>query len=188
MNRSRVPFLALSVAFAATLLACGGVHSPTSNTSGPPASIPTGGTPATSGGNVGTPITVQVAAGQTAAGVDIAVTGPASSPAPNAQVLGVAPVGPGGTAYNTGSIIHRGANEKVLLFGPGLNGSMQVQIGGPNDIAVSNVVGISSTQGTSGVAFNVAVSGNAALGARTVFLRNQQNDISAFTGGLEVVP
>ena len=77
---------------------------------------------------------------------------------------------------------------KVLLFGRGLSGGMTVTISGPGDIGVSNVRSISSTTGTPGIAFDAAVSGSAALGARTVFLKSSNNDITAFTGGLEVFP
>ncbi len=100
----------------------------------------------------------------------------------------MAPLGPGGSAFNTGSLIHQGASNKVILFGPGLTADMQITISGPNDIAISNLRAVSSTTGTTGIAFDAAVSGNAGLGARTVFLRTGQNDITAFTGGLEVVP
>lgn len=133
------------------------------------------------------PIIVQVGSGATVSGINIAVSSPAASPPPNAQVLGVA-TGTGGSAFNTGDLIHRGEAASVLLFGPGLSGGMTVTIGGPDDIQISNVRSITSTTGTPGVAFNVVVNGNAALGARTVFLQNAQSDITAFAGGLEVVP
>jgi hypothetical protein len=77
---------------------------------------------------------------------------------------------------------------KVLLFGQGLSGNMTVSISGPGDIAVSNITSISSTTGTSGVAFNAAISAGAGLGARTVFLKSANGDITSFTGGLEVIP
>ena len=181
-------FVATLIAF--TLSACGGSKSPGAGGFTSPG--PTFGTPATpaptGGSGVSTPVVVSVAGGGSSSGVDIVVTGPASSPAPNAQDLGVAPLGPGGSAANTGATISRGASMKVLLFGAGLNGAMDVTIAGPNDIAVTNVRSATSTTGTPGIAFDVAVSGNAALGARTVLLKNQQNDITAFAGGLEVVP
>jgi hypothetical protein len=77
---------------------------------------------------------------------------------------------------------------RVILFGQGLSGSMTVTIDGPQDISVSNVRSITSTQDKPGVAFDASVSSSAALGARTVFLRTSNDDITAFTGGLEVVP
>lgn len=174
----------LSLAFAVALSACGGVKS-TSN--GGTAVLPTSGPTPGSTAPAGNPIIVQVASGTTVGGVDIAVPAPAASPAPNAQVLGVT-TGTGGSAFNTGQVIARGANATVLLFGPGLDGSMTVTIGGPTDIQISNVRTIKATDGTPGVAFTVVVSGNAALGARTVFLTNTKGDITAFAGGLEVTP
>jgi hypothetical protein len=161
---------------------CGGVKNSSNSGS---ANLPTSGP--SSGGPVTAPVIVQVGSGGTVSGIGIAVPGPAASPAPNAQVLGVA-TGTGGSAFNTGDLIHRGENASVLLFGPGLDGGMTITIGGPDDIQISNVRSIKSTNGTPGVAFDVVVNGNAALGARTVFLRNSQNDITAFAGGLEVVP
>ena len=166
---------------AAALIGCGGVSS-TSN--GGTASLPTSGSSPGSA-PVTNPIIVQVASGATAGGVNITVPAPASSPAPNAQVLGVT-TGTGGSAFNTGQVISRGLNATVLLFGPGLDGSMTVTIGGPTDIQISNVRSVKATDGTTGVAFNVVVNGSAALGARTVFLEDTKGDITAFAGGLEV--
>jgi hypothetical protein len=131
---------------------------------------------------------IGLAGGQTAAGVDISVPSPAASPAPNATVLGVAPTGPGGSASSTGDVVHLGSTVKILLFGPGLSGDMQISISGPNDISIQNIRTITATDKTPGVAFDASVSSSAALGARTVILRNAQNDITTFTGGLEVVP
>ena len=173
-----VPLLIL----AGALSGCGGVSSSSNGTANLPTSGPTG-----SSAPAGNPIIVQVASGATAAGINITVPAPASSPPPNAQVLGVT-TGTGGSAFNTGQVIARGANATVLLFGPGLDGSMTVTIGGPTDIQVSNVRSIKATDGTTGVAFNAVVSGNAALGARTVFLQDTKGDITAFSGGLEVTP
>jgi hypothetical protein len=102
--------------------------------------------------------------------------------------LGVAGLTGSASAFNTGDVIHRGATMRVVMFGPGLTGDMQVTILGPNDIQISNVRGTTSTDGTPGIAFTAAVSGNAALGARTVVLQTSSGNITAFTGGLEVVP
>ncbi len=135
-----------------------------------------------------TPTVVTVVAGQTAGGVNITVVPPASSPAPNAQVLGVAALSGTGEAFNTGASISRGTTRRVLLFGPGLNGGMQITISGPSDITISNPVSIKATDGTPGVSFTAAVAANAALGARTVVLQTANGDITTFTGGLEVVP
>jgi len=135
-------------------------------------------------------VVVSVAAGQNTGGVDINVVTPASSTPPNAQLLGS-----GQVAQNTGDVVHRGGTASVFLCGPGLSGSMQVFISGStfgsatNDITVSGIstVRCSGTV-TSGIGFNVNAAGNAALGARTVVLQAPNNDITTFTGGLEVVP
>jgi hypothetical protein len=77
---------------------------------------------------------------------------------------------------------------RVILFGPGLNGQMQVNIAGPADITVSSITGIQATDNTPGISFMATAKPNAALGARTVFLQNTNGDVTTFTGGLEVVP
>jgi hypothetical protein len=118
-------------------------------------------------------------------GTDITVSAPASNPAPNAQALG-ATTDSHGTAENTGTIVTRGSTVTVLLFGPGLSGSMQVTISGPSDIAISQIHGIQSTTGVPGIAFQAVVAANAAVGARTVFLQSANSDITTFTGGLEI--
>ena len=133
------------------------------------------------GGTVSQAIIVDVSSGQTASGVDIAVASPASSPTPNAENLGT-----GNSASNTGATISQGTTATILLFGPGLNGNIQVTISGPGDIAVSNIQGITATDNTPGISFTAAVATNAALGARTVLLRDSKDDITSFTGGLEV--
>jgi hypothetical protein len=136
---------------------------------------------------VSAPVVVTVAGGATASGVDITVVGAAGTN-PNAEVLGVAPVGAAGSAINTGDTIQRGTTMKVLLFGAGLTGSLEVIVSGPQDFTISNVRNITATDNTPGVAFDLSVNSNAALGARTVLLKASDNDITAFTGGLEVVP
>lgn len=186
MNKLKVCLGALSIVLVFSLLGCGGVKS-TAN--GGTANLPSSGAP-TSGGSVSSPIIVQVGSGSTVAGISISVPAPAASTAPNAQVLGVFAGTGTASASNTGDLIHRGETATVLLFGPGLDGSMQVTIGGPDDVQISNVHSITSTAASGsvpGVAFTAVVNGNAALGARTVFLKNSQNDITAFAGGLEVV-
>jgi hypothetical protein len=77
---------------------------------------------------------------------------------------------------------------RVVLFGPGLTADMKVSILGPNDIQISNVMGTTATDQTPGITFTAAVAGNAALGARTVTLQSTNGNITAFSGGLEVVP
>jgi len=175
----RVQFV-LIVILPAVLAGCGGSGG---------VSPSKGQTPSGGGAPVGPPVLVSLSSGLPVSGVNIAVPTPAASPAPNAQLLGVGPV-TGGTisAFNTGAQIQRNTTMQVILFGPGLSGSMQVSINGPADIAISNVQSITATDGTPGVSFVAAVSGTAALGARSVVLQNTQNDITTFTGGLEVVP
>ncbi len=65
---------------------------------------------------------------------------------------------------------------------------MQVTITGPADIVISDIHSIRSTTDTPGIAFSAAVSADAALGARTVILRATNDDITTFSGGLEVQP
>lgn len=161
--------------------ACGGgSSSPTSGGSGP-TTAPQQTTP-------GTPTSVDVSHGTNAAGVDIIVSAPSSSPAPNAQDLGVNATTGQASASNTGGVIHRGSTMRVILFGPGLNGQMQVRIAGPNDITVSSITGVQATDNTPGISFIATASGSAALGARTVFLQTTSGDVTSFTGGLEVAP
>ena len=154
------------------LTGCSGVSNGGTTTSG-------GG--GSGGGAVGQANIVAVSGGQTTSGVDITVASPASSPTPNAENLGT-----GNSASNTGATISQGTTATVLLFGPGLNGNMQVTISGPGDIAISNIQSITSTDNTPGISFTAAVALNAALGARTVLLRDSKDDITSFTGGLEV--
>jgi hypothetical protein len=154
----------------------------TSNTPTPP-STGTGSTTPVSAANV-----VVLGAGQTNNGIDIDVVAPAVTPQENAELLGVSDIGAGGTAQGTGAQIHRGDSKKILLFGKGLSGSMTVSINGPNDITISNVRSITSTDNTPGIAFDVVVQSNAALGARSVVLRSTNNDVTTFSGGLEVLP
>jgi hypothetical protein len=131
---------------------------------------------------------VTVGPGQVVNSIDINVPAPASSSQPNAELLGVTEIGAGGPAFNSGSAINRGSSKKIIIFGRGMSGSLQVSISGPQDITISNVRSISAEDDSPGVAFDVNVSGSAALGARTVILRSANNDITTFTGGLEVVP
>lgn len=141
------------------------------------------------GGTIGGPASssgaVTVAAGATTSSVDITVQ--PGTPPLNALVLGTAALNAsGGSASNTGASIPRGTEAQVLMFGTGLNGNLQVSISGPNDIAISGIQAISSTKGTPGVEFVVAVPSSAAPGARTVYLRDASGNTTTFTGGLEV--
>ena len=172
---------------ALSLAACGGSGK---NSTTPP---PTGTTPppATGGSTapaVQTAAPVPVVAGQTAGGVDITVGAPAGGSSINAELLGVGLPGTTISAANTGDQIHRGDIKVVIVFGAGLTGTEQVTISGPPDIDISKVRAIQSKSGKPGVAFNVVVHPDAALGARTVFLRASNDNIAAFTGGLEVIP
>ena len=143
------------------------------------------GSPPNSSGNA-TPISVS--AGQNVTGADIVVAAPASATPPNAQDLGVNPVAGLGTAMNTGGSIHRGSTMRILLFGPGLDGNMKVTVAGPPDITISELQSVQATDNTPGIGFTAAVAGNAALGARTVYLKSANGDITSFAGGLEVIP
>lgn len=163
-------------------LGCGGGNGQTLGKSG-------GTTPPTSGNfPVGSPQVSTLAEGQTLGSMDIAVAAPVESTSPNALNLGVNEVTGSATASNTGDSVPRGTTKRVIIFGPGLTGDMQVLISGPADITVSNVIATKATDGTPGISFNIAVSSTAGLGARTVMLQSPGGDITTFTGGLEVVP
>ncbi|HUQ50106.1 MAG TPA: hypothetical protein VM056_05270 [Terriglobales bacterium] len=169
------------------LASCGGGSS--NAAPGNPAPIPTN----TGSGGTNTPVPVQpvravtVGAGQAVGGIDIAVSNPVNSAGANAEVLGVSELNSAGRAFGSGASIRRGSSMRVILFGRALNGGLRVTIGGPADITVSNVRTITATDGTAGVAFDATVAPAAALGARTVILRSDNDDITTFTGGLEVV-
>jgi hypothetical protein len=123
-------------------------------------------------------------------GADITVGNPQACPAINAEVLGVADLNATRlSASNTGAQIHPGDAKIIILFGKGLSGTMQVSISGqPGDFTITNQIGVTATDGTPGIQFNVFVSPTAALGARSVILRAANSDITTFTGGLEVIP
>ncbi len=176
----KTPLLIPAALFALTLISCGGGGS-TSNIGAPSG----GGGSTNPNGQVVPATTVTVGAGQTTQGVDITV--PTVTPPLNAEVLGVADLSAsGGSAFNVGATINRGDTKRVLMFGKGLSGSLTITISGPSDITVSNPQTIKATDGTPGVAFTAAVSGSAAPGARTVILRDSSDNITTFTGGLEV--
>jgi hypothetical protein len=118
--------------------------------------------------------------------VDVTVTSLTS--VPNAEDLGANVPSARGSASNTGSRVHRGSTMRVILFGTGLNAGMKVIVAGPSDLTVSSVTGIQATDNTTGVAFNVSVSSDAALGIRTVYLQNPNGETTSFTGGLEIIP
>jgi len=134
------------------------------------------------------PVPVSVSAGREVTGVDITVASPESSTPPAAEDLGVNPVHGLGMAANTGGSIRRGSTMRVLLFGPGLNARMKVTVAGRSDITISNPQAITATDNTPGIAFLALVSPTAQLGARTIFLKNENGDETTFAGGLEVIP
>jgi hypothetical protein len=73
---------------------------------------------------------------------------------------------------------------------------MSVFIGGSsfgstvNDIVVSDIAAVTCQGGAAsgGIAFAVSVSPNATPGARSVYLRSSNGDVTTLTGGLEVMP
>jgi hypothetical protein len=177
--RGNVRLLALGALSAILMTACGGDDS-----SPPPP--PGNGGGGNNNGTIQVPVAVAVADGQTVSGTNITV--PSGTSTLNAELLGVLPIGSGGSAQNTGDRIQRGTTGQVLMFGTGLSGSVTVAISGPADILVSNIVTRTATDGTQGVSFDVVVDPNAALGARTVFLQSGTDQLTSFTGGLEVIP
>jgi hypothetical protein len=164
-------------------ISCSPGH-PGASASGSGGSGGSGGT-----GAVGAQTPVTVASGQATTGVDIVVPAPASTTVPNASFLGVNE--PQGLAAVTGDTVHQGAsNATVTLFGQGIASTMAISFSGPNDITVvsGSVVGITASNNTPGIQFQINVAANAALGARTVILQATNDDITTFTGGLEVIP
>ena len=178
MKIFRVTWLFVPACFL-LITGCGGGGGSSSLTSGGGGGGGTGG----GGGALSSAVPITVTSGQASSGADITVVAPASSPAPNAQVIGL-----GTSASNTGTAISRGTTQTVLLFGPGLSGSMKVSLTGPTDVTISNIQSITATDKTPGVSFTAAVDSNAALGARTVVLQTTNNDVTTFSGGLEIVP
>jgi hypothetical protein len=180
--------LVLVVSLGFVVCGCGGVLSQSPTNSGQTTSANPSPPPSPAPASLSDPHIVSVGDNQALAGIDINVSTPQDSPTPNAQMLGVTNLGNGGSASNVGDLIHRGAKMTILMFGPGVNGGLKVSISGPNDIAISNIRGVTSIDGGSGLAFDAAVDTNAALGARTVRLRSPHDDMTTFTGGLEVLP
>lgn len=126
---------------------------------------------------------VTVNAGAKVSGIDVVVA-PAIG-VENAIALGTLAAG---FATNTGVTVHQSSTETLVLFGPGLSGSMGVSVSGPQDIGVSNIRSITAKDGTPGLAFDAVIGATTAPGARTVYLKSENNDITSFTGGLEVQP
>jgi hypothetical protein len=153
-----------------------------------PATVtPASGTPS---GILSSANVIAVSAGTITSGIDLEVG--AAGNEPNALSLGVTQSILGGSAFNTGDRIVRGQTSRVLLFGPGLSGSMNVTIVGSQDIQISDIRSETGTNGSGGsvpgVSFLAAVNSNAVPGPRTVLLRKSTGEVTAFTGGLEVAP
>jgi hypothetical protein len=183
--------IAATLSLSLGLIACGG-NTTSAGSSPQPANpcqpVTAPGAPATApGGIVMSAAPVVVNAGQTTQGIGIHVASASSSP-PNVQSFGI-----GNTAFNTGDTIHRGQVAQVIFFGDGLSGAMTATVLGPPDVALSapqSETGCSpdGSSCTSGVSFTATASATASLGARTVLLRDPSGGVTAFTGGLEVVP
>jgi hypothetical protein len=159
--------------------ACGGSSSGGSSNTGGGGGGGTGG-----GGAVNPPVVVSVSSGQTSSGVSITVPAPASSPTPNATAVGA----DGINAFSSGDVMHQNSSPTVLVFGTGLSASMKASFSGPSDITIGPLRSVNFQGGGTGVSFTATVASNAALGARTLILQDAKNDITTFTGGLEVVP
>jgi len=165
------------------LVGCGtrGLQSTSSTTV--PAAVPatSSAQPPSSTGDISGGNTVAVSAGADTSGINITVSPSAGSE--NAESLGKVS---DGFAANTGVIVHRASTETIVLFGTGLSGDMSVTLSGPNDIGMSNTHSVQAKDGTPGIAFDVVIGSTSAMGARTVYLKAANNDVTAFTGGLEV--
>ena len=136
-----------------------------------------------SGGELSNDNTLVVNAGSTTSSVNVIVTPSAATE--NAMVLGKMA---DGFAANTGTIVHTASTNTIVLFGPGLSGNMSVMLSGPKDIGVSNIRSVQAKDGTPGLAFDAVIGSSTAVGARTVYLKAANSDITAFAGGLEVQP
>jgi hypothetical protein len=168
-------------------IGCGGGENTTTTTNPTPAPAPTPpptGGGSNSGGNLTTPQVIAVANGQATSGIDIVVPNTASNI--NVKMLGVN--SPGATtisASNIGGAVARGTTATILLFGSGLSGTDTLSISGPNDISITGEKSVKATDGTPGIQFDITVGGDAAVGARTVSVK-QGSNASAFVGGIEV--
>jgi hypothetical protein len=138
----------------------------------------------TGGGAVNPPVVVSVSGTQSPFGINIVVPAPASSPTPNATLVGA----DGINAFSSGDVLHRNSTATVIIAGTGLNTSMIASLSGPADITIGPLQSITFTNNSKGLSFSATVSANAALGARTLILQDAKNDITTFAGGLEVVP
>ena len=147
------------------------------------------GTGTGTGGNTGTPKLVTITGGSTFMDGDIVVDAPAVTGANKLDMAFISVDDPNGDAFNISTTVHQGASNSVLLIaGPGITASTQVSVTGPSpsDITLGTTTFLSGT--VPALQLTVSVSSTAALGARTVILKNSNNDIAAFAGGLEVIP
>ena len=164
-------------------IACGGGSSTSTSTPASPTAPPSGGS-SNSGGNLTTPQEVTVTNGQSTTGTNIIVPNTAS--AFNITLLGVnSPSATTISASNVGGAVARGSTATILIFGPGLTGSETLSLSGPNDISITSQKGVKSTDDTPGIEFQITVGGNAAVGARTLSVK-QGSNAAAFVGGIEV--
>lgn len=189
MYRASLVFFALAL-----LIGCGGGSSSSNNPSNGGGGG-TGGGGGGGGGAVGPAVVVNVSSGMTAGGVDVQVPSPAASPAPNATLFGATTVPSGGGSVdisltNGSANVHQGSSIIVAVAGDGVSANMTVTISGPQDITVDKTTlkDITLKNGQKGLTFQASVAPSAALGARTVLLENAQHDMTAFAGGLQVVP
>lgn len=208
MKRTTVYRAGLVILALGLLISCGGgssSSSPPANGGGSSGSGGNGGGSGGGGGNgggggsgtgaVGPPVVINVSSGMTASGVDVQVPTPASSPAPNATLLGAATVPSTGGSVNISltnglANVHQGSLIIVAVAGDGISSNMTVTVSGPRDISVDTTSFkiITLKNGQNGMTFQATVLPSAALGARTVLLENTQQDMTAFAGGLQVVP
>jgi hypothetical protein len=164
--------------------ACGGGGG--GNSGGNPGGGGGGGGGNGGGGTVNAPTVVSVSAGQAVSGVNISVAAQASSPTPNATAAGA----DGSHAFSGGDVMHQNSVATLIVFGPGLTTSMKASFSGPSDIAIGPLQSVKFTDPNAppGLRFTATVASNAALGARTLVLQDTKNDITTFSGALEVVP
>lgn len=161
-----------------------------------------GGTPATCSSSATGATAVNVTSGSTASGTNICLPSPASSPSLNAKMIGAAvPAGSGSTSItltNAPAVIRLGAlpasgQMVIALTGDGITTSgasptlqvTSVTLSGPSDITVGTP---SALQSGGGLGFRITLGGSTATGARTIYLKNAQGDITAYSGGLEILP
>jgi hypothetical protein len=127
---------------------------------------------------------ITVSNGQTSSGINIVVPNTAS--AFNVELLGVNSPGASTiSASNVGGAVARGSSAAILIFGKGLTGTPTLSISGPADVSITNQQSVKSTDGTPGIEFQITVGSGAAVGARTLSVK-QDPDASAFVGGIEI--